>query len=90
MAWHDEYPHSVWASVLLLDNKIENWKIGGHKRDVGTWTHYWKRDRLGDYIVVNKEFTANNQEDHERIFERDGKDFINNWEYADDYRWSKA
>ncbi|MFA5558662.1 MAG: hypothetical protein WDA59_04275 [Methanofastidiosum sp.] len=27
MHWSDEYPHSVYASVLLLDNKIESWKV---------------------------------------------------------------
>lgn len=26
--WTDKYPHAVTASVLLLDGKIYNWKIG--------------------------------------------------------------
>lgn len=26
--WSDTYPHNVYASVLLLDEKIYNYKIG--------------------------------------------------------------
>lgn len=32
MSWIDEYPHKLYYQVLLLDNKMIDWKIGGSKK----------------------------------------------------------
>jgi hypothetical protein len=91
MAWFEEYPHKVYASVLLLDNKIENWKVGGHpKRDPGEFSGFWKRDRLSDYSSEYTEFIVNNEDEHRKAFEELAPEWFKQWEHANDYRLAKA
>ncbi|MDP4158201.1 MAG: hypothetical protein Q8911_00355 [Bacillota bacterium] len=90
MAWHDEYPHSVFASVLLLDGKIENWKIGGHpKKHAGDWSNFWKLDRINDYTVEHTEFIVNNQKEHNESFERLAPEWFKKWQIASEFIGSK-
>lgn len=86
MLWIDEYPHSVYASVLLLDNKIEAYKIGNHPKNVLTFTAYWKPDRLNDYTSDHKEFIVNNSKEHELAFTKLAREYFSQWEVADDFR----
>jgi hypothetical protein len=86
MAWHDEYPHSIFASVLLLDGKIENWKVGGHIKGVSDFSGFWKMDRLNDYKAEHKEFIANTSEEHNRIFSVDSAEWFRQWQVAEDYK----
>jgi hypothetical protein len=88
--WHEQYPHMVYASVLLLDDKIENWKIGGHKKDNPMeWTNFWKMDRINDYTAECKGFEVNTPEEHEAVFIELAHEWFKQWPLADDYRLMK-
>jgi hypothetical protein len=89
MAWHDEYPHSLFASVLLLDNKIENWKVVNYPKKTLSFTHYWNLDRLNDYVSFNKEWIVNNDKEHNQVFEELAPEWFKQWELADNYMWAK-
>lgn len=86
MHWSDEYPHSVYASVLLLDNKIESWKVVNYpKKHPGDFKAYWKWDRLNDYVCKFKEFVCHNEEEHQLAFTKWASEYFSQWELADDY-----
>ncbi|GAA4879488.1 hypothetical protein GCM10023310_69570 [Paenibacillus vulneris] len=103
--WIDEYPHELHANVLLLDNKIECWKVGDTKADEGYWPFKsrWKVDRmktinmgsydvmgLGDYKVETKTWTVNNRQEHNDVFTLHSKEWFKQWEHADDYKLGRA
>ena len=89
--WHEQYPHMVYASVLLLDGKIENWKVGGYRKEIpGEWKAYWKLDRLADYSAFSKAFEVNTPEEHEKVFNELAPEWFKQWPHADDYRLGKA
>ncbi|MBD1379133.1 hypothetical protein [Metabacillus arenae] len=80
--WVDTYPHEVYASVLLLDNKIYNYKIG---------QHYWEypfqvKMRYSDFDKLDKmeakytSFTVENDEEHENAFRIHAREWFKQWE----------
>jgi hypothetical protein len=86
MSWHDTYPHSLFASVLLLDGKIESWKVVNYpKKHPFDFKADWKRDRLNDYTCQWTEFVANDAEEHNRIFQELAPAWFKQWPHADDY-----
>lgn len=90
MAWHNEYPHKVYASVLLLDGKIENWKVSGNSKKMpGDWSSFWKLDRLNDYKVQFTEFVVNNAKEHNEVFEKLAPKWFGQWPIADDFVGSR-
>jgi len=89
--WHEKYPHMVYASVLLLDGKIENWKVGGSIRaNPLEWKTYWKMDKLKDYKTASKGFEVNTQEEHNKVFDELAPEWFRQWDHADDYRLARA
>ena len=90
MHWLDTYPHVVCASVLLLDGKIESWKVGQHKWnapfDAKTG---WKMDRIGDYKTATTEWTVNTSAEHQAAFEKLAPEWFRQWKIADDLWGSK-
>lgn len=90
MAWYDEYPHSVYASVLLLDGKIESWEIGNPpKKSPYDFSAYWKRNRLNDYTSQYTEFVVNNDLEHNEAFEILAREWFKQWPIAEDFKGSK-
>jgi hypothetical protein len=84
--WSDIYPHSIYASVLLLDGKIENWKIVNYpKTEPGMFSGFWKMDRLNDYTCEYKEFICNNSEEHNKAFTEWAEEWFKQWPIADDF-----
>lgn len=91
MAWHDEYPHMLYVSVLLLDNKIENWKVGNYHWDNPYMVKaYWKPDRLNDYKVQWIGYCCKNDEEHNKVFTELAPKWLRAWKHARDYRLSRA
>lgn len=87
----------IYAQVLLLDGKIENWKIcQDKKRDIYDWKAYWKRDRLNDYTMETRVFKEeeiaipSGWTFNQYIYGVLGKRWINSWSYADDYKFCKC
>lgn len=88
----------IYAQVLLLDNKIENFKICQDKKSgVYDWKAYWKQDRLNDYTMETKVFENDDiiNDPEGKLFNRKvysylAPQWINQWDYADDYRLCKC
>ena len=87
----------IYAQVLLLDNKIESWKIcQSQKRSPYDFKAYWKQDRMKDYIMDTFVFAEEETyvEDgwtfNSYVYEVLAPEWINEWEYATDYRGAKA
>lgn len=88
MGWSDEYPHKIYASVLLdEEGKIINWRTGNY---------YWKEPceakmRLRDYNKIDKltvkhaEFTVNNDSEHNKAFEVNAIEFYKKFKVAKDH-----
>ena len=88
--WIETYPHKIYASVLLLDNKIDNWKVGQYEwKDMGNITNYWKIDRINDYTVKTTFWEVNSSEEHNLIFTKLSSEWFKQWELADDFMGGK-
>jgi len=89
--WVETYPHTVYASVLLKDNKITNWKIGERK-----WTHNMDMTRMfklpfnmDDYkgeTVESTAFEVNNSEEHNKAFSELAREWFRQWELHEEYQ----
>lgn len=87
----------IYAQVLLLDNKIESWKIcQSKKHSPYDFKAFWKMERIKDYtmetVIFEKEKT--NVEEgwdfNTYVYEVLAPQWINQWEYADDYKGGEA
>ncbi|HZG16940.1 MAG TPA: hypothetical protein VE710_18270 [Candidatus Bathyarchaeia archaeon] len=85
--WVDTYPHKVYASVLLLDGKIYNYKIG---------EYYWRFpgevkmrysdiDKLDRMTVEHTFFEVNNDIEHNRAFDVLAPEWFKNWEVHENH-----
>lgn len=83
--WVETYPHTVYASVLLKDGKITNWKIGQRR-----WEHNMDMTRmfklpfnLADYegeTVESTSWEVNNDKEHNEVFESLAREWMKQWE----------
>ena len=73
----DEYPHYVYATAFMLDNKLMDYKIGNAERDWFTRTFrglkweqcVWEKfDKLNLYCKYNR-ILVNNREEHNNAFD---------------------
>lgn len=92
--WVDTYPHTVTASVLLLDGKIYNWKIGNQNwKDPGKASmrvadmHYVNEGR---FTVENKYFEVHNRKEHDEVFDILAKQWFRNWEISEIHYGQKS
>lgn len=70
----NEYPHSVIASVVLVDNKIMDWAVG--------------HDSLASKYVIKasdkcrieeKEFVVHSLNENNKVFRKDSKEWMKQW-----------
>lgn len=87
----------IYAQVLLLDNKIESWKIcQDQKQSPYEFKAYWKQDRIQDYTMETFVFNVEETCIKEGwifnwyVYSVLAPKWVNQWEYADDYKGSKA
>ncbi len=87
----------IYAQVLLLDGKIENWKICQSRKDSPLdFKAYWKSDRINDYTMETKVFKKNEIKIEEGwnfnsyVYNVLGPQWINQFEYADDYKLGRC
>ncbi|MFX1570628.1 MAG: hypothetical protein ACFFCV_20000 [Promethearchaeota archaeon] len=79
MNWVDNYPHMIYANVLLLDGKIIDYKIGNKSWESPydiTIRGQISFDNLGKCIVKNTSWKVNNQNEHNSIFNNEAKEWI--------------
>lgn len=85
MAWHDEYPHKLYASVLLDENnEILNWKVGNYfwKEPSEAKMTYEDAKKIEKFETAYKEFTVNTDEEHIKVFEVDSKEWFKNFKIS--------
>ena len=87
----------IYAQVLLLDEKIESWKIcQDRKSSPYDFRAYWKSDRLDDYREVTRIFKEEEVEIgkgwtfNSYVYNVLAPEWINQWDYADNYREGRA
>ena len=91
MHWSDKYPHELHANVLLLDNKIENWKVGNRKAEgYYPFRSYWKTGRMDDYEFETYTWIVNDDIEHNEVFSTLSKQWFKQWVHADDYKLGRA
>jgi hypothetical protein len=83
----DEYPHKIYASVLLFDNKIVMWKVGpGYWSQPGVVS---VKSKLPGHILEGEtdytSFTVTNDYEHERVFNFDSKLWFKNWDIHEEH-----
>ena len=67
----NEYPQEVWVNILTLDGKVIDYKIGGSKRDKGSWTIRYTKELMGRYEDMKVESTSimvSNSEEQNEAF----------------------
>lgn len=82
--WCNTFPHEIYASVILKDNKIKMWKVAASKlsRDYNIARLIEERS---EYAYEEIAFTANNNEEHCKIFSKDAVDWLNQWELHEEF-----
>jgi len=81
----NEYPHKVFASVLLLDGKIYNWKIKN-----SAWLHpsevkmrYSDFDKIDRMEVKWTSFTVNDRFEHSLAFQYHAVEWFKQFEISE-------
>lgn len=85
--WSDSYPHQIFATVLLLDGKIENWWIG--KLDPENQFQskdFEKTDSLDDYKIINTSWEVNTQEEHDMVFNKLSTEWFKQWKVTGGFK----
>lgn len=82
--WCETYPHYIWVSVLLKDNKIIDLKVGQHRiiqrYDMNNLIRHYP-----DYSYAENKYVVYSSEDHNRIFEKDAKQWMKQWGIHKDF-----
>jgi len=85
--WIETYPHTVYASVLLKDNKIANWKIGERcwesNMDMARRISHSKPFNMADYAGETVEsigFEVNSSEEHNHAISVLAENWFRQWE----------
>lgn len=93
---------TIYAQVLLLDGKIENWKIcQDRKNSPLDFKAYWKPDRIKDYTMetmvfkesevdIPKDWSSQEYAFNWYVYKVLAPRWINRWNYSDDYRLGKC
>lgn len=77
--WLETYPHKIYASVLLLDGKIIDWKIGQHYWEDPFQVKLRGNIKIEDIQRCVTKYTfweVNNSEEHQKVFESIAKKWI--------------
>lgn len=72
MHWSDIYPHKIWTNILVIDNKIIDYKIGVNQLDKFSWTIRFNEelhDRFNEIETISTFELVNNGVEHERAFD---------------------
>lgn len=85
--WIKKYPHKVYASVVLLDGKIYNWKVGQ-----SCWNSAYEAkvrfsdfDKLDKMIVRHTYWVVYSPEEHQKVFEKHAKEWFKKWQIHEDH-----
>jgi hypothetical protein len=82
-----EYPRGIFASAVLLDNKIVLWTVRDHAWE-SPYHVSWKsthpklnlRENIDRMVVVSKKFIANDDFENNLIFDYESTKFFAQWE----------
>lgn len=76
--WSDVYPHKIWTNILVIDNKVIDYKIGGSVRDKFSWTMRFNKelyDRFDEIKTISTYEIVNNNIEHNLAFDK-GRDLV--------------
>lgn len=76
----NKFPHRVFVSVILLKNKIVNWKVGNLRWTKDTW-HFSRQPGVvikneKKIKIFSRSFLVNNSQEHNKAFEVRAKQFL--------------
>ncbi len=82
--WCDTFPHEIYASVILKDNKIKMWKVAAAtlSRDYDITKTIQEHP---EYAYEEVTFTANNHEEHSNIFCKDSVEWLSQWKLHEEF-----
>lgn len=83
-----KFPVKLYASVILLDNKIENWEVSEKKKE--DFIIMIKPDRVNDYKVEHLCFVCENEEEYSKVFNELAPNWFKQWKHADRYCFVRA
>lgn len=89
----NEYPHRVFASVILLDGKIVNWKSGQYrmtKKNLGLFNQpRIVHENFEKLEVRSRSFIVHNISEHNKAFEREAVQFYKQFKLYPGYNLMK-
>lgn len=83
--WCDTWPHDIYASVLLKDNKIKLWKVGQNKLS-DSYNTSALAEQHPEYSYKEICFTVNNNDEHNNAFDVLSREWFKQWEVHEDFR----
>lgn len=84
-------PQAVYAYAILLDNKIENWKVTSvNRNNIYDFSGFWKLERLKDYKLQKVCWICNTDDEYNKVFNELASKWFKTWKHADDYKLMRA
>ena len=84
-------PQVVYAYAILLDNKIENWKVtSANRNSIYNFGGIWKVKRLNDYKLQKVCWVCNTVDERNKVFNELAPKWFKTWKHADDYKLMRA
>lgn len=80
--WINTYPHEVHVSAVVYEGKLFDYKIGQHKLTSANNLYMKISDfpKTKDMTIEVRSFTANNQKEHDDVFIKHSREFLNKYE----------
>ena len=89
----NKYPHRVFASVVLVDGKIVNWKTGNTRWTKANYANfsqpYIVYDENVEITIRSKSFIVKNRKQHNHAFEVLASRFYSQFKLHEGYNLAK-
>lgn len=87
MNWLDTYPHKIYASALLLEGMLYNWKVGQRhwENPTDSKMRFTDLDKINRMTIAYTCWEVKNDEEHNLVFAKYSKDWFKNWELHPSY-----
>lgn len=86
--WVETYPHTIWASVILKDNKISDWKIGQNRLSQ-KYNIQSLHEAHPEYTYEEHSWEVSDDDEHSDVFDIHASEWFRQWELHEDFIGSK-
>lgn len=93
--WTDEYPHDLYATVILYEDKIVRWYVGPDARypESVSWRgeipQVFEKLEAGLIHAEHKKWVVHDDKEHTTVFQKHAPRWFKQWKMSEYNRGSK-